>query len=62
METNELFHLNNNIRLLRIADTPLKVFPERVLYMKRIHLKVKPDAKNQHYQKSLNQIEVNYEK
>jgi len=60
MTTSDLFHLNNNIRLLKIASTPLVVFPEKRLYMKRIWLKTKPDAKNPHYEKQINQIEVNY--
>jgi hypothetical protein len=34
MTTSELVHLNNNIRLLKIAQTPIKDFTFKQIYIK----------------------------
>jgi len=60
MTTSTLFHLNNNIRLLRIAFTPLKEMPYRNPKMKRLHTEIVSDVKNPHFNKPLNQIEKTY--
>lgn len=58
MNTNQIFHVNNNIRLLRISETPLKVFNRKPLKIKRV--KISTDVNDKHFEKTIEQTTINY--
>ena len=59
MTTQQLFHFNNNIRLLKISETPITDFTYRPIYMKVDRNKYNFDQ--EYINKPIKQTVVHYE-
>lgn len=59
MRTAEIFHVNNNVRLMRIALTLTKDFTPRGLKVRMP--KIQTDVNDEQFKKTINQTTTYYE-
>jgi len=60
MSTQEIVHLNNNIRLLNIASKPINQFSKRPLTIRLC--KIQTDVNDKHFEKTIEQTTTYYGK
>ena len=58
MNTNQIFHVNNNVRLMRIALTPTKDFTPRGLKVRMP--KIQTDVNDEQFKKTIDQTTTYY--